>query len=74
MIVRFGHGAQKIMVYIKRNKDKRFNAKWIVVNSKLKSRDLVETFGDAIRFFLWHLGVPARIIFKKSTLQHNDKP
>ncbi len=65
MIVRFGHGAQKIMVYIKRNKDKRFNAKWIVVNSKLKSRDLVETFGDAIRFFLWHLGVPARIIFKK---------
>lgn len=61
------------MVYIKRNKDKRFNAKWIVINSKLKSKDLVKTFSDAIRFFLWHLGIPARIIFK-NTLCNNNKP
>lgn len=27
--------------------------------------DLVISFSHAIRFFLWHCGLPAKIIFKK---------
>lgn len=30
-----------------------------------KECDLVHTFNDAIRYWLWHCGIPAKYCFKK---------
>lgn len=39
------------------------NVRWIVWDSKNKSGDLVSTFLDALRIYIWRLGVPVRIAF-----------
>ena len=36
---------------------------WLVWNSEDKSGDLVRNFSEAIRFWLWRMGVPAKIAF-----------
>lgn len=36
---------------------------WLVWDSEAKSGDLVRSFFEAIRFWLWRMGVPARIAF-----------
>ena len=38
--------------------------KWVVVSKyECMNYDLCETFGDAIRFWLWHCGVSPKICF-----------
>ena len=38
--------------------------KWVVCSFHIcPNYDLCETFGDAIRFWLWHCGVPPKICF-----------
>lgn len=39
--------------------------KWMVVNERLNSRDVCLTYSDALRYYFWHLGVPAKIVFRK---------
>ena len=40
--------------------------KWVVVSRyECENRDLCYSLGDAIRFWLWHMGVPPKIAFKK---------
>lgn len=40
-------------------------AKWVVVSRyECETRDLCYSLGDAIRFWLWHMGVPPKIAFK----------
>lgn len=39
--------------------------KWLTLDTKMKSGDACATLGDAIRVYLWRLGVPARIIFRR---------
>lgn len=41
------------------------NVKYIVWDSKSKVGDLTDTLSNAIRIYLWRLGVPARIAFYK---------
>ena len=38
-------------------------AKWVVVDKKNKLCDVCETFGVALRYWLWHLGVSPKIAF-----------
>ena len=38
--------------------------KWVVVSKhECMNYDLCDSFGDAIRFWLWHCGVPPKIAF-----------
>ena len=37
--------------------------RWAIISNK--DCDLVHTFNDAIRYWLWHCGVPAKWCFKK---------
>ena len=37
--------------------------KWLVLDTKTKNADACRTFADALRCYLWYLGVPARIAF-----------
>lgn len=40
--------------------------KWVVVSRyECENRDLCYSLGDAIRFWLWHMGVPPKIAFKR---------
>lgn len=58
------------MIYIKKLKPTDFpempDMKWAVVATDgfLKTYDVCESFHTAIRYWLWHLGVPAKIAFK----------
>lgn len=57
------------MVYIKRIKKDddwfiTYSYKWQVVSRKYGTQ-LTYTFKDAIKYMLWYLGVPAKILFKK---------
>lgn len=45
------------MIYIKRNKFRHIPGKWDCVNTKLKSHDITNTFGEACICFLRHLGI-----------------
>lgn len=45
------------MIYIKRNKFRHIPGKWDVVNTKIKSHDVTNTFRGALVFFLWHCGM-----------------
>ena len=53
--------------------------KWVVVSKyECMNYDLCYSFGDAIRFWLWHCGVPPKIAFgwfnnkiKKEEDEHN---
>ena len=38
-------------------------AKWIVVERKYNTYDAFETFGVALRYWFWHLGVSPKIAF-----------
>jgi len=38
---------------------------WVVKDTKYNCSDIYWSFEDAIRYFLWHLGVPPRIVFRK---------
>lgn len=38
-------------------------AKWIVVERKYNTYDACETFGVALRYWFWHLGVSPKIAF-----------
>jgi hypothetical protein len=38
-------------------------AKWVVIDRRYNTYDACETFGDALRYWLWHLGLPGRIVF-----------
>lgn len=38
---------------------------WIVEDTKCKCTNICWSFRDAIRFFLWHLGVAPKIVFRK---------
>lgn len=59
------------MIYIKKLKATDFpeisDVKWVVVatNGFQKTYDVCESLHTAIRYWLWHLGVPAKIAFKK---------
>ena len=54
------------MITIKRYKSPLTGEKcWRVNDSKLKCSDICYSFGDAIRFFFWHIGVFPRICFRK---------
>ena len=49
---------------IRRAKDwEQDYGKWVVGDNH--SADVVGTFGAALRFWLWHMGVPAKIAFWK---------
>jgi hypothetical protein len=48
------------MIYIKRNRFRHIPGKWDVVNTKLKTHDITETFREALVYFLWHCNVPFR--------------
>ena len=38
--------------------------KWVVVSKyECMNYDLCDSFGDAVRFWLWHCGVPPKIAF-----------
>ena len=58
------------MIYIKKLKTTDFpempDMKWAVVvtDEFQKTYDVCESFHTAIRYWLWHLGVPAKIAFK----------
>lgn len=41
-----------------------FGAKYLV--GRDNSWDMCYDFGTAVRFWLWHCGIPARIVFKSS--------
>ena len=47
---------------IKRYNDPLDHYKWRVIGTQGEI-DLVFTFTDAIRYWLWHCGVPAKIAF-----------
>ena len=47
---------------IKRYNDPLGHYKWRVIG-KQGEIDLIFTFTDAIRYWLWHCGVPAKIAF-----------
>lgn len=44
-------------------KDMYPDAKWIVVERKYNTFDACESFGAAIRYWLWHMGVSPKICF-----------
>lgn len=48
------------MIYIKRNRFKHIPGKWDVVNTKLKTHDITDTFRAALVYFLWHCGMSFR--------------
>lgn len=58
------------MIYIKKLKPTDFPeipyAKWavVVIDGFQKTYDVCESLYTAIRYWLWHLGVPAKIVFK----------
>ena len=37
---------------------------WIVENTKYNCVDMCWSLGSAIRFYLWHVGIPAKYVFK----------
>ena len=39
--------------------------KWMVVDERLNNKDVCLTYSDALRYYFWHLGVPAKIAFRK---------
>lgn len=39
--------------------------RWIVYDTNTNEGDACLTFRDAVQFYLWRLGVPARIVFRK---------
>lgn len=43
--------------------------KWLTYDTKAKSGDASKSLAMAIRCFLWRLGVPARIAFRKYKLK-----
>lgn len=45
------------MIYIRKNRFRHIPGKWDVVNTKLKTHDVTNTFREAIVFFLWHCGM-----------------
>ena len=45
------------MILIKRNKNKIIKGKWDVVNTKLNTHDVSDTFKDALKDFFWYLGL-----------------
>lgn len=51
-----------MMPKIKRYNDPLDHYKWRVIGTQGEI-DLVFTFTDAIRYWLWHCGVPAKIAF-----------
>lgn len=58
------------MIYIKKLSSKDFpeipDVKWAVVNTNdcPTTYDVCTNLRTAIRYWLWHLGVPAKIAFK----------
>jgi len=60
------------MIYIKKNKFRQIPGKWDVVNTKLKSHDVTNTFREALVFFLWHLGFPFKTASKIMRLNNFD--
>jgi hypothetical protein len=48
-------------------------AKWIVVEREYNTYDACMTLCDAIRYWLWYLGVPPKIAFKRFKKKRNDK-
>lgn len=55
------------MIIIRRIKPEEHmptRCKWLTLDTKAKSGDACATLADAIRCYLWRLGVPARIAFR----------
>lgn len=48
------------MVYIRLNRFRNIPGKWDVVNTKLNTHDVTETFREALVYFLWHCGMSFR--------------
>lgn len=57
------------MIYIRKSYDKFSDGTigWDVVvrHKKIVRIDTVRTVSDAIRFYLWNIGIPAKIAFRK---------
>lgn len=56
----------KIEKLKKDNYHYQYGYRWAVTSNK--ECDLVYTFNDAIRYWLWYCGVPAKYCFKKYKL------
>lgn len=65
------------MIYIKRNRFKHIPGKWDVVNTKLKTHDITETFRWALVYFLWNCGMSfgraAKLFNLDSDKEYNGK-
>lgn len=48
-------------------------SKWVVVEREYNTYDACMTLCDAIRYWLWHLGVPSKIAFRWFKNKRNDK-
>ena len=48
------------------------DAKWVVVERKYNTYDACETFGDALRYWFWHLGVSPKIAFGWFKRKNNE--
>ena len=55
----------------KRVKTKYSEYKWIVGTNE-NGYDWCETFGEALRYWLWHCGVPSKIAFGWFKKKKND--
>lgn len=60
------------MVYIKLNKFRHIPGKWDVVNTRLNTHDVTDTFREALVYFLWNCGMSFRRAAKLLNLKFED--
>lgn len=60
------------MVYIKLNKYRHIPGKWDVVNTKLNTHDITNTFREALVYFLWNCGISFKCAAKIMRLNSEE--